>query len=111
MNVFEGNFGAIVEATYVEENRKNPLGVVAGDAHNVNVIVDESYASNWQSDMVSQNWDIMIYGKANSVLNDSTCVGGILKIDERRLRIETYAVARNQRTGRVAHIELGCSEL
>lgn len=111
MNVFNGNFGAKINAIYVEQNRKTPLGTTAGEEQDVTIIVDESYTSNWQSETVSQNWDILVYGEAGSVLENSTCVGGTLKIGDRNLRIETYALSTNQRTRKTAHVELGCSQL
>lgn len=111
MNVFSGNFGAKVQATYVQENRKGVLGTIAGAEQPVTIIITEAYTNAWQSTMVDQNSDILVYGEAGSVLASKTCVGGVLKIGERKLRIESFAVATNQRTGEVAHIELGCSEL
>lgn len=111
VNVFSGNLHAKIKATYVQENRKGKLGVIAGDEHPVTIIVTEAYTSAWQSPMVSQNSDILVYAQAGSVLAKKTCVGGTLKFHERILRIENFAVATNQRTGKIAHIELGCSEL
>lgn len=112
MNVFSGNFGATVDAVFQEQNRKTPLGVVpVGSEHDVTILIDESFTNARQNPMISQTSDILVYAQAGSVLADKTCEGGTLKIGSRTLRIETYAVARNQRTGQVAHIELGCSEL
>lgn len=106
MNVFSGNFGATVNAVFQAENRKTPLGAVAvGNETDVTILVDESFTNNWQSNMNSQTSDILVYAQAGSVLANKTCQGGIIKIGSRSLRIETYAVARNQRTGDVAHIE------
>lgn len=111
MNVFSGNFGAKISATYVEQNHKGALGVVAGAEHDVTIIVTESFTNAWQSEMISQTSDILVYAYAGTVLASKTCVGGSIKFDGRQLRIESFASVKNQRTGVVAHIELGCSEL
>ena len=111
MNVFSGRFGAKIDAVYTVQNRKGGLGVVAGSSTPVTIIVDESYTSAWQSNTISQNWDIMVYGQAGSVLEDPKCVGGTIEFNGRKLRIEAYALSRNQRSGQTAHIELGCSQL
>ena len=111
MNVFSGNFGAKVKATYVEQNRKNALGVVAGSEHDVTIIVTESFTNAWQSEMISQTSDILVYAYPDTVLANKTCVGGTIKFDDRTLRIESFASVKNQRTGVVEQIELGCSEL
>lgn len=111
MNIFSGNIGAKVKATYVEQNHKGTLGVIAGDEHDVTIIVTESFTNAWQSEMISQTSDILVYAYADSVLASKTCVGGTIKFDDRTLRIESFASVKNQRTGVVAHIELGCSEL
>ncbi len=111
MNVFSGRFGAKIDAVYTVQNRKDALGVVARSSTPVTIIVDESYTSAWQSNTISQNWDILVYGEAGSVLEDPKCVGGTIEYDGRKLRIEAYALAPNQRKGGVAHIELGCSRL
>jgi hypothetical protein len=111
MNVFSGNFGAKVDAVYVEENRKNPLGNVAGAEHDVTIIVTEAFSNSMQSEMQSQNSDVLVYAQAGSVLSSKTCEGGTLKFNGRVMRIDSFAVAMNQRTGVVAHVELGCTEL
>lgn len=112
MNVFSGNFGAIVDAVFQEQDRKTPLGAVdVGSEHNVKIIIDQSYTNNWQSNMISQTSDVLVYGQSDSVLAEKTCVGGTLKVGTQTFRIETFAVATNQRTGAIAHVELGCSEL
>lgn len=111
MNIFSGNLGAKVSAVYVEQNRKNALGVVAGDEHDVTIIVTESFTNAWQSEMISQTSDILVYAYPETVLASKSCVGGTLKFDDRTLRIESFASVKNQRTNVVAHIELGCSEL
>lgn len=111
VNVFNGNFGAKVDAIYVEQNRKDPLGTVQGEEHDVTIIIDESYTSNWQSETVSQNWDILVYGQAGSVLENPNCVGGTLQFNGRTLRIEAYALSKNQRTDVTNHVELGCGQL
>lgn len=111
MNVFEGNFGAKVSAVYVEENRKGPLGNIAGDEHDVTIIVTEAFTNAWQSEMVSQTSDVLVYGQADSVLAEPTCQGGKLKFEGREFRIDSFAQAKNQRTGQVAHVELGCSRI
>lgn len=103
MDVFSGNLGPIIDAVYVEQDRKSPLGVVPGDEHDVRIIVDESYTNAWQSEMIEQTSDILVYAQLGSVLASKTCVGGTIQYDDRRLRIETFAVAKK-------HIELGCSE-
>ena len=111
MNVFSGRFGAKIDAVYTVQNRKDALGVVARSSTPVTIIVDESYTSAWQSNTISQNWDILVYGEAGSVLEDPKCVGGTIEFNGRKLRIEAHAIAPNQRSGQTAHIELGCSRL
>lgn len=111
MNVFSGNFGAKVKAIYVEENRKSPLGVVeTGEEYPVTILIDESYTNAWGSEMITQTSDILVYGEADSILANKKCEGGKLKIGTRNLRIETWAESKNQRTGKVEHVELKCSE-
>jgi myo-inositol-hexaphosphate 3-phosphohydrolase len=111
MNVFSGNFGAKVKAVYTEQNRKNPLGNVAGDSHDVTIIVTQAYSNAMQSEMQSQNSDVLVYAQTGSVLSNKKCEGGTLKFDGRTMRIDSFAVATNQRTGVVAHYELGCTEI
>ena len=111
MNVFSGNISAKLKAVYKEANRKNNLGVVAGAEHNVIIIISEAYTNAWQSEIVSQTSNILVYAQPNTVLAKKTCTGGTLKVGDRTLRIESFAVARNQRTSEISHIELGCSEL
>lgn len=111
VNVFSGNLQAQRPAVYTTVNRKGPLGTVEGITHNVTIIIDESYVSNWQSETVSQNWDILVYGQPGSVLENPSCVGGTLTLDGRVLRIESYARSTNQRLNITNHVELGCSQL
>jgi len=111
VNVFSGNMSAKVNATYVQQNRKGALGTIAGTEHAVTIFIDEGYRNNWQSEMVSQTSDVLIYAMPTSVLSNKTCVGGLIKTPLRNFRIESFYVAMNQRTGEVAHIELGCGEI
>jgi hypothetical protein len=111
MNVFSGNLKALVNATYVEQNRKGKLGVIKGAEHRVQVFIDEGYRTNWQSTEQSQTYDVLIYAKPTGVLKDKTCEGGLIKTSTRTFRIESFHPSMNQRTGKLDHIELGCGEV
>lgn len=112
MDVFSGALkSGIVNATYFPVGRKTPLGTVQGDHVGVEIIIDEGSSTNFANREQTTASDVLVYARPESVLGDISCNGGRLDVGNRSYRIESFDVAKNQRTGVVMHIELTCEVL
>ena len=111
MNVFSGNLRAIQDAVYTEQDRKGTLGVIPGDEHDVQVKIVDGAKTNFQSEMQTQSYDVLIYAHPDTVLDDENCVGGVIHTPRKTYRVEAFYPVVNQRTGQVEHVELGCSQI
>lgn len=114
MSVFtRGLKAGQVEMTYAPIARTGALGTTTGESQTVTVLIDEGGSQNWQKTEAEHASNVLIYADPDGVLGQRSCVGGRLRDSStgREFRIEGYDVAKNQRTGRVEHVELTAGEI
>lgn len=110
MSVFTHRLNkGIANACLLRIDRKsNPLGNVATDEERFRILIDEGGSDSLSSEVMQHSSDVLIYAGSDFPRD---CVGAQIHVDGGRdFRVDSYNVAKNQRTGKVEHIELKCSE-
>lgn len=112
MSVFTGGLKAgIVDALAYPVDRTSPLGTVRGEGKACRVIIDEGGDDRIPAREMEHGSDVLIYAHPTSPLGQRDCVGWLIEIlGGRTFRVESWNVGKNQRTGRVEHIELKVTE-